>query len=436
MIKGFRFTNQLANAEVDARIHQEFLNRADGVFYGMELSKTTNAITVGEGLCEIAGRPVAIIGNETVTTSTESLYCLLILEVDLSKETTKDIFNQVTFKVLTSSTAYPTVTQQDINKYNGTDKLYQLEFARFKTGTNGITEFKDTRKFLNFNGIYGAMQKEYRELLQQLKQELVNVENGSTYMLNKVDVANITLKGNGSVKMYIQFKRSGNVVCVKVRVYVASGVTADATMIDITSLIPNFAKTKEKVASGECFSLSACENQGLKTSITKESNGTYYFNTVFSTKAENQSKHLENYMTYIVDDEIVTENDYILGDVNGDGIVNSYDANLVTEYIMGEISFTEKQFKAADMNKDGEITPSDYVILCNKIADMYQKGDVNTDGIVDSKDLELVQKHLTEELELNQAQKKLADVNGDETIDTADILKLSQYIQGIIPSLD
>lgn len=48
MIRGFRFTNQLANAEVDARIHQEFLNKADGVFYGMELSKTTNAITISE----------------------------------------------------------------------------------------------------------------------------------------------------------------------------------------------------------------------------------------------------------------------------------------------------------------------------------------------------------------------------------------------------
>ena len=61
MIKGFRFTNQLANAEVDARIHQEFLNKNDGIFYGMNISKTNNSITIAEGLCEIAGRPVAVI---------------------------------------------------------------------------------------------------------------------------------------------------------------------------------------------------------------------------------------------------------------------------------------------------------------------------------------------------------------------------------------
>ena len=115
MIKGFRFTNQLANAEVDARIHQEFLNRNDGIFYGMELSYTNTSITVAEGLCEIAGRPVAVIDSETVQVSTENLYCMLILEIDLSKESTKDIFDQVSFKLLTSSTSYPTVTQQDIN---------------------------------------------------------------------------------------------------------------------------------------------------------------------------------------------------------------------------------------------------------------------------------------------------------------------------------
>ena len=66
MIKGFRFTNQLSNAEVDARIHQEIFNKSDGIFYGMELSYTNNSITVSEGLCEIAGRPVGIVGSETV----------------------------------------------------------------------------------------------------------------------------------------------------------------------------------------------------------------------------------------------------------------------------------------------------------------------------------------------------------------------------------
>lgn len=190
MIKGFRFTNQLSNAEIDARIHQEFLNKNDGIFYGMELSKTSNSITVAEGLCEIAGRPVAVIGSETISVTTDSLYCLLILEIDLSKESTKDTFLQVAFKLLTSSTGYPTVTQQDINKYNGTNNIYQLEFARFKTGTNGITDFKDTRKFLNFSGIYAQIKADCEAVMQQIQDELENVEDGSAYLLKAHQLTN------------------------------------------------------------------------------------------------------------------------------------------------------------------------------------------------------------------------------------------------------
>lgn len=201
MIKGFRFTNQLANAEVDARIHQEFLNKNDGIFYGMNISKTNNSITISEGLCEIAGRPVAVIDSETVNVGTENLYCLLILEIDLSKDSTKDVFNQASFKLLISSTSYPTVTQQDINKYSGTESLYQLEFARFRSGSNGISEFKDTRKFLNFSGIYAQIKADCDAIINQIKQELKNVEDGSAYLLKKGDG-----KIEGSLEVTNNFK--------------------------------------------------------------------------------------------------------------------------------------------------------------------------------------------------------------------------------------
>ena len=200
MIKGFRFTNQLANAEVDARIHQEFLNKNDGIFYGMELSHTNTAITVSEGLCEIAGRPIAVIDSETVISGTENLYSLLILEIDLSKDSTKDVFNQASFKLLTSSTSYPSTTQQDINMYNGSNNLYQLEFARFKSGTSGITEFKDTRKFLNFSGIYAQIKADCNDIINQIKQELENVEDGSSYLLKSGGKIDGNLEVSNSIK--------------------------------------------------------------------------------------------------------------------------------------------------------------------------------------------------------------------------------------------
>ena len=170
MIKGFRFTNQLSNAEVDARIHQEFLNKNDGIFYGMDLSNTSNSITIAEGLCEIAGRPVAVVDTETVNVGSDTSYCLLILEIDLTKDSTQDVFEQVSFKVLESSPTYPTVPQEDINIYNGENSIYQLEFAKFKIGSNGITDFKDTRKFLNFSRIYAQIKSDCEKVMEEIKQ--------------------------------------------------------------------------------------------------------------------------------------------------------------------------------------------------------------------------------------------------------------------------
>lgn len=208
MIKGFRFTNQLANAEVDARIHQEFLNKNDGIFYGMNISKTNNSITIVEGLCEIAGRPVAVIDTETVNVGTNTSYCLLILEIDLSKDSTKDVFEQVSFKILESSSAYPSVTQEDINMYNGENNIYQLEFARFRTGSTGIIEFKDTRKFLSFTGIYAQIKADCEKVMAEIKQELANVKDGSDYLLKSTGG---TVKGKTIFEGGIEGNVKGNV---------------------------------------------------------------------------------------------------------------------------------------------------------------------------------------------------------------------------------
>ena len=178
MIKGFRFTNQLANAEVDARIHQEFLNKNDGIFYGMNISKTNNSITIAEGLCEIAGRPVAVIDTETVNVGTNTSYCLLILEIDLSKDSTKDVF------------------------------IYQLEFARFRTGSTGIIEFKDTRKFLSFTGIYAQIKTDCEKVMAEIKQELANVKDGSDYLLKSTGG---TVKGKTIFEGGIEGNVKGNV---------------------------------------------------------------------------------------------------------------------------------------------------------------------------------------------------------------------------------
>lgn len=125
---------------------------------------------------KLLGDLFGIVGTETIQIDSGNFYCLLVLEIDLSKESTRETFNQVSFKILTSSTAYPSVTQQDINKINGSNKLYQLEFARFKTSASGITDFQDTRTFLDFDSIYA-----------QIEQHIKDIDDGALF-IKKSDI--------------------------------------------------------------------------------------------------------------------------------------------------------------------------------------------------------------------------------------------------------
>ncbi len=65
--------------------------------------------------------------------------------------------------------------------------------------------------------------------------------------------------------------------------------------------------------------------------------------------------------------ELVEGIDYVLGDVNGDGVIDNKDLTLVQNYIMETQSLTDKQFKAADVNKDNMIKTIDYMKIQNYI---------------------------------------------------------------------
>lgn len=186
MIKGFNFEGQLSSADVDALIYNEMLDKNDGIIKGMNLSNTSDTITISEGICCALGRQIAVVGSEKVTVAVTSTtnYCVLVIEIDKTKESSNSSFEQVSFKVLTSTASYTSVTQQDIN-YEGDGTIYQLELARFKLGLTGITEFQDTRKFINFNNILSEANKKTESLIQQIKTELESVEDGSIYVLKE-----------------------------------------------------------------------------------------------------------------------------------------------------------------------------------------------------------------------------------------------------------
>ena len=63
----------------------------------------------------------------------------------------------------------------------------------------------------------------------------------------------------------------------------------------------------------------------------------------------------------------ISNTEYKLGDVNGDGNVTQADLTLVQNYIQGTQALTDKQQKAADVNKDGDIDTGDTFLISRYI---------------------------------------------------------------------
>ena len=165
MLKGHVFNLQTFTSEAFALFIDKFLNGRCGVAKGCELSNTSNSATVGEGYFVVRGRFLQIISGETISNITANGYYSLVCEIDLSKTNTADALNQAAIKAISSTSSYPTLTQQDIT---GIGTVYQYEFARFKVESGSITNFTDKRTFVDFTTIYDVIQNEAQGVLDDI----------------------------------------------------------------------------------------------------------------------------------------------------------------------------------------------------------------------------------------------------------------------------
>lgn len=185
MLKGHVFNLQTFTSEAFAITFDTVLQEKCGILRGCELSNTTNSATISEGYFIVRGRPLQVIGGETISNITANGFYSLVCEVDLSKTNTADTLNQATIKTIYNTSAYPSLTQQDITA-NGT--IYQYEFARFKVENGSITDFTDRRTYLNFETLYDLFE-----------QELANLENQSNVLLKSGGTINGDLEVTGTI---------------------------------------------------------------------------------------------------------------------------------------------------------------------------------------------------------------------------------------------
>lgn len=156
MVNGIVFSDQLMTSSNFAHFVWTFLNHANGITKGCGITHTTENISIAAGYFFTFGRMVQIEGVETVKmpeVQSGQMYCRLVFEVDLSKENTTEAFNQGYFKILTSASATPSMTQEDLDN-GGT--VYQMPWATFTKTTSGVNDFKDERPVVNMADLWNG----------------------------------------------------------------------------------------------------------------------------------------------------------------------------------------------------------------------------------------------------------------------------------------
>ena len=185
MLKGHVFSKQIFENPIFALFINTFLNGENGVSNnyknGMKPTYSGSTVNIDSGAVCIQGRFLEEDTSFSVQATTNSAYCKLVIEIDLDKQNTESEFNQASYKIITSTNGYPALTQTNIVKNNS--GIYQYELARFKTSTSGITDFQDMRTYLDFDSIFDEIRTDYNTILQELKQSLADVKDGSDYLL-------------------------------------------------------------------------------------------------------------------------------------------------------------------------------------------------------------------------------------------------------------
>jgi len=147
MIRGVTFDKQVLKSQDHAHEVNYFYQGALGVTKGCGVTQNGDGnLVVADGYFIIHGRLLANDGDEVVVVPdilSGTKYSILVFEIDLTQTNTISSFAQGLFKILESDSAYPTLTQQDLND-GGT--LYQMEFARFTNSVSGIASLSETHK--------------------------------------------------------------------------------------------------------------------------------------------------------------------------------------------------------------------------------------------------------------------------------------------------
>ncbi len=132
------------------------------------------------------------------------------------------------------------------------------------------------------------------------------------------------------------------------------------------------------------------------------------------------------------------------GDIDEDGTLDSVDIQLLYTLIQNGKTFTNQQLKNADVNGDGKVNKTDYILLNSfitneskypdtlpyyPIKDYILYGDLNSDGEITEADSTLLYNYLDTGIRKSDQALKNSDVNGDGKVNIVDLGLLQMYVE-------
>ena len=150
-IRGITFSKQSVSSNDDAHIYKVLLGGRNGKTKGCKMTFGIDNIYISEGYFFAANRLIEISSTETITSpivTTGVTYCRLVFEIDLTKLNTNTEFAQGYFKILSSTTNYPSLTQEDLDEGGS---VYQLPFAKFQKSISGIANFVSELEVIRYS---------------------------------------------------------------------------------------------------------------------------------------------------------------------------------------------------------------------------------------------------------------------------------------------
>ena len=190
--------------------------------------------------------------------------------------------------------------------------------------------------------------------------KFLSVDKGEKTVINMGDL-NISFCNNSSCDT--TYSNIGQVIGTKVE----NGVTVPASIYPFKN---------DGTYSNETPYIFKVENTGTLDSTVKiklKEDATYTPTGDYSSYTRLSLKYPEHLKVAIRKKVTFEDTGYQLGDVNMDGIVNLNDKNLISEYDVGNIEFSELQKKLADIDSDSKIRPTD----ASKLLSLLTGGIVN-----------------------------------------------------------